>query len=158
MPTLATFRLLGKHLIGALSGIYIAAFVARMVGWLWPSARLTAFVIAALFFVISELCVTLRELRKGPQSTGSIILDCMPFLLLGVGASLFLGRLAAQWFGSDNGGGVVFYGVYLCILVVIFGVRAKVQDRNLKEDLEHPRESDPEEDRKASRKYVHPYI
>src|SRR4051794_30416738 len=119
MPTLATFRLLAKHVMGALSGIYVAAFIARMISWLWPSARLAAFVIASLFFLVSELCVTLRELRKGPQSTGSIILDFMPFLLLGAGVSLFLGRLANQWFGSDWGGIVVFYGVYFCILNVI---------------------------------------
>jgi hypothetical protein len=158
MPTLATFRLLGKHLIGALSGIYIAAFVARMIGWLWPSARLTAFIITSLFFVISELCITLRELRKGPQSTGSIILDFLPFLLLGGGVSLFLGRLAGQWFGSDWGGLVVFYGVYFCIIMAIAGVKYAVQDRNLQEDLNHSRESNPEEDRNESRKYMHPYI
>jgi hypothetical protein len=158
MPTLATFRLLGKHLIGALSGVYIAAFIGRTIGWLWPAARLTAFVIAASFFVISELCVTLRELRKGPQSTGSIILDFMPFLLLGGGASLFLGRLASEWFGSDWGGLVVFNGVYFCIIQTIAGVKYSVQNRNLEEDLKHPHQSDPEEDRKKSREYMHPYI
>src|ERR1039457_2298896 len=98
MPTLATFRLIGKHLIGALSGIYVAAVIARLVGSLWPSARLTAFVIASLFFVVAEVCVTIHELYKGPLSTGLIILDFMPFLLLGAGVSLFLGRLATQWF------------------------------------------------------------
>jgi len=129
-----------------------------MIGWLWPSARLTAFVIAASFFVISELCITLRELRRGPQSTGFIILDFMPFLLLGAGVSLFLGRLASQWFGSDWGGIVVFYGMYFCIIMAIAGVKYTVQDRNLEEDLKHPHESDPAEDRKKSREYMHPYI
>ncbi len=158
MPTLALFRLLGKHLIGALSGVYLAAFVARMIGWLWPSARLTAFIIASLFFVISEICVTLREVRKGPQSTGSIILDFMPLLLLGAGVSLFLGRLANQWFGSDWGGIIVFYGVYFCFLTVIASIKQVVQDRNLKEDLEHPRPIDPEEDARERRRYLNPYI
>ena len=131
MPTLTIFRLLSKHLIGALSGIYVAAFIGRMIGWLWPSARLTAFVIAACFFVISELCVTLRELRRGPQSTGSIILDFMPFLLLGAGVSLFLGRFASQWLGSDSGGLVVFFGIYYAVICVICGVKYRVQERNL---------------------------
>jgi hypothetical protein len=158
MPTLATFRLLGKHLLGALSGVYIAAAIARMIGWLWPSARLTAFVIASFFFVISELCIALRELRKGPQSTGSIILDFLPFLLLGGGVSLFLGRLASQWFGSDWGGIVVFYGVYFCIIMAIAGVKYAVQDRNLAEDLKHPHDNDPAGDQKRFRKYMHPYI
>ena len=142
---LTIFRLLGKHLIGALSGIYVAAFIGHMIGSLWPSARLTAFVIAAGFFVISELCVTLRELRRGPQSTGSIILDFMPFLLLGTGVSLFIGRLASQWFGSDSGGVVVFAGVYYAIICVICGVKYRVQERNLQQDLEHPQHVDPEE-------------
>jgi len=158
MPTLATFRLLGMHLLGALSGVYIAAAIARMIGWLWPSARLTAFVIAASFFVISELCITLRELRRGPESTGSIVLDFMPFFLLGAGVSLFLGRVASQWLGSDWGGIVVFYGMYFCIIMAIAGVKYTVQDRNLEEDLKHPRESNPAEDRKKSRADMHPYI
>src|SRR2546423_10086550 len=123
MLTLGIFRLLGKHLIGALSGIYVAAFLARAISRPWPSARLTAFVIAALFFALCELCMALRELRRGPQSTGSIILDFMPLLLLGAGISLFLGGLANKWFGSDWGGIVVFYGVYFCILMLIDGVK-----------------------------------
>ena len=136
MPTLDTFRLLGKHLLGALAGIYIAAAIARLIGWLWPSARLTAFIIVSLFFVLAELSVTLHELHKGPRSTGIIVLDFLPFLLLGAGVSLFLGRLAGEWFGSDMGGVVVFFDVYYCILLVIAGVKYAVQDRNLKEDLE----------------------
>jgi hypothetical protein len=158
MPTLTTFRLLGIHLLGLLSGLYIAAGIARAVAWLWPEARLPAFIIVSLFFACGEVSMTIREIRKGPLSTGLIILDCMPFLLLGGGVSLFLGRLATQWFGSDWGGIVVFYGVYFCILVVIAAVKQMVQDRNLQEDLEHPRPIDPEEDRDKSRKYMHPYI
>ncbi|MEY2518318.1 MAG: hypothetical protein QOF24_77 [Verrucomicrobiota bacterium] len=101
--------------------------------------------------------MTIREIRKGPSSTGLIILDCMPFLLLGGGVSLFLGRLAGDWFGSDGGGLIVFYGVYFCILVVISAVKQMVQDRNLQEDLVHPRMSHVEEDARQHRKYMHPY-
>jgi hypothetical protein len=158
MPTLTTFRLLGIHLVGLLSGLYIAYGIARGVAWLWPEARLPAFIIASLFFACGEVSMTIRELRKGPLSTGLIILDCLPFLLLGGGVSLFLGRLASQWFGSDWGGLVVFYGVYFCILVVIAAVKQRVQDRNLQEDLEHPRAANPEEDSREHQKYMHPYI
>jgi hypothetical protein len=135
MPTLATYRLLGIHLIGLLSGIYIAAWIARLFGSFWPEARLPAFIIVSLFFGCGEVSMTIRELRRGRVSTGLIILDFMPFLLLGGGLSLFLGRLASHWFGSDMGGLVVFFGVYYCILLVIAGVKYTVQDRNLGEDL-----------------------
>ena len=158
MPTLTTFRVLGKHLLGVFGGLYMAAGIARFVAWLWPDARFTAFIIAASFFASLEVCMTIRELRRGPLSTGLIILDFLPFLLLGGGVSLFLGRLASQWFGSDWGGIVVFYGVYGCIIAAIGGIKQMVQDRNLQEDLEHPRESNAEEDQKRSRKYMHPYI
>src|SRR6266542_559426 len=158
MPTLTTFRLLGTHLLGLLGGLYLAAGIARCVAWFWPEAQLPTFIIASLFFAGGEISMTIRELRRGPLSTGFIILDCMPFLLLGGGVSLFLGRLASQWFGSDWGGIVVFYGVYFCILVVIAAVKQMVQDRNLQEDLEHPRPAKPEEDAHEHRKYMHPYI
>jgi hypothetical protein len=104
------------------------------------------------------LSVTLHELHKGSLSTGIIVLDFMPFLLLGAGVSLFLGELASQWLGSDWGGLIVFVGIYYCILMVIAGVKYTVQDRNLKEDLEHPRPNTPEEDQKKLRKYMHPHI
>jgi hypothetical protein len=158
MPTLTRFRLLGTHLLGLLGGLYMAAGIARFFAWFWPETRLAAFIIASLFFACGEVSMTIRELRRGPLSTGLIIFDFMPFLLLGGGVSLFLGRLASQWFGSDWGGIVVFYGVYFCILVAIAGVKQMVQDRNLQQDLEHPNESDPNEDQKKLRKYMHPYI
>src|SRR6266436_1465376 len=136
MATLTTFRLLGIHLIGILSGLYIATWIARFLGSFWPEARLPAFIIVSLFFACGEVSMIIRELHKGRLSTGIIVLDFMPFLFLGTGVSLFLGRLAAQWLGSDMGGVVVFFGAYYCILLVIAGVKFAVQDRNLKEDLE----------------------
>jgi hypothetical protein len=135
MPTLTTYRLLGIHLIGLLSGIYVAAWIARFFGSFWPEARLPAFIIVSLFFACGEVSMTVRELRRGRLSTGLIILDYMPFLLLGGGVSLLLGRLASRWFGSDMGGLVVFFGVYYCIVLVIAAVKYSVQDRNLEEDL-----------------------
>jgi hypothetical protein len=136
MPTLTTYRLLGIHLIGLLSGIYLAAWVARLFGSFWPESRLTAFIIVSLFFACGEVSMTIRELRRGRLSTGLIILDYMPFLLFGGGVSLLLGRLASRWFGSDMGGLVVFAGVYYCILLVIAAVKYSVQNRNLEEDLQ----------------------
>jgi hypothetical protein len=136
MPALTTFRLLGIHLIGLLGGIYIAAGLARFLASFWPDAGPPTFIIASLFFTCGEVSMTIRELHKGRLSTGIIILDFMPFLLLGGGVSLFLGRLAARWFGSDMGGLIVFFGVYYCVLLAIAGVKYTVKDRNLKEDLE----------------------
>lgn len=135
MPTLTTYRLLGIHLIGLLCGIYVAAWIAHFFGSFWPESRLTAFIIVSLFFACGEVSMTIRELRRGRLSTGLIILDYMPFLLLGAGVSLLLGRLASRWFGSDMGGLVVFAGVYYCILLVIAAVKYSVQNRNLEEDL-----------------------
>ena len=135
MPTLDTFRLLGRHLIGALAGIYIAAGIARLIASFWPGSRLTAFLIASGFFVFAELGVAVRELRKGRLSTGVVVLDFMPFLLLGAGVSLFLGKLIARWSGSDVGGFVAFAGVYFSILFFAAFIKAVVQDEKLKEDL-----------------------
>ena len=158
MPTLTIFRVLGKHLVGLWGGLYMAAGIAHFVGWFWPDARSVAFLTAGAFFASLEISMTIRELRRGPMSTGLIILDCLPFLLFGGGVSLFLGRLLGQWLGSDNGGVVVFGGIYFCILAVIGGVKGMVQDRNLKEDLEHSPPANPEEDAQKHRRYMHPYI
>jgi hypothetical protein len=42
--------------------------------------------------------------------------------------------------------------------MVLGGAKYAIQDRNLKEDLEHPHPTTTEEDQKQIRKYMHPYI
>jgi hypothetical protein len=158
MPTLTKFRIIGAHLVGALAGLYLAAGIARMFAWFSPATSKPAFVIVALFVIVSELCMTIRELHRGRLSTGIIILDFMPFLLLGTGVSLFLGGVATRWFGSDWGGMFVFWGLEFTVVVFVCAVKERVQDRNLQEDLEHPRPVDPEQDAREHRKYMNPYI
>jgi hypothetical protein len=158
MPTLTKFRIMGVHLFGALAGVYLAAGIARIFAWFSPAAAQAAFIIIASFFCVCELCMTIRELHRGPHSTGMIILDFMPFLLLAGGLSLFLGSLASRWFGSDWGGLIVFAGIYYAVICVICGVKYRVQERNLQQDLEHPQEVDPKEVARETRKYMHPYI
>ena len=92
-------------------------------GWHRTPSRLVlawasrpAFVVAALFFVVGESCLTVRELHRGRLSTGIIILDFMPGLLLLTGISLFLSSLAARLFGSDWGGIVLFLGIEVTVL------------------------------------------
>ncbi len=158
MPTLAKFRIIGGHLVGAIAGVYLAAGISRLVAWFSPGASRPAFVIAALFFVVGELCITVRELHRGRLSTGIIILDFMPGLLLLTGISLFLSSFAARLFGSDWGGIVLFLGIEVTVLGFLGAVKERVQDHNLKEDLEHPRPIDPEEDARERRRYMNPYI
>ena len=135
MPTLTKFRIIGAHLVGALSGVYLAAAIARIFAWFSPAASRPAFIIVALFFVVSEPCMMIRELHRGRLSTGIIILDFMPFLLLGAGFSLFVGGIAGRWLGSEWGAYFIFMGIYYCIICVICGVKYRVQERNLQEDL-----------------------
>jgi hypothetical protein len=82
MPTLTIFRVLGKHLVGLWGGLYMAAGIAHFVGWFWPDARSVAFLTAGAFFASLEISMTIRELRRGPMSTGLIILDCLSVLTL----------------------------------------------------------------------------
>jgi hypothetical protein len=158
MPTLTKFRLVGVHLVGALSGIYIAAGTSRLFAWFSPAASRIAFIIAALFFVTSEVCMTIRELHKGRLSTGIIILDCLPGVLLFTGVSLFLSTVAGRVFGSDWAGMVLFWGIEVTVIGFLGAVKESVHARDLKEDLEHPRPPDPEEDARERRRYLNPYI
>ncbi len=158
MPILTKFRILGAHLFGALSGVYLAACIARLFARFSPTASRFAFIFTALFFVISELCMAVRELHRGRMSTGIIILDFMPGLLLFTGISLFLSGLASRLLGSDWGGLVLFFGMEVTLIGFVGAVKERVQERNLKEDLEHPRPIDPEEDARQRRRYMNPYI
>lgn len=158
MPTLAKFRIVGAHLIGAIAGVYLAAGISRFVAWFSPGASRPAFIIAALFFIAGELCMTIRELHRGRLSTGIIMLDFMPAVLLLTGISLFLSSLATRLFGSYWGGLVLFLGIEVTVLGFVGAVKERVLDRNLKEDLEHPRPIDPEEDARERRRYMSPYI
>jgi hypothetical protein len=135
MTALGTFRLLGKHLIGILSGIYIAAGIARLIAWWWPAAQLPTFIIVSSYFVFAGFSMMVRELRKGRLSTGIIVLDFLPILLLGVGVVLLLGELVGRYW-PDGRAIVNFIGIYFWVAGVLGGMKFSVQDRKLKEDLE----------------------
>jgi hypothetical protein len=113
-------------------GTLPAAAFSQFIAWLWPSARLTAFAITATLVVVSEISATIHEIYKGRCSTGFVIIDFMPLLLLGAGVSLVIGRLIGQWVGSDWGTFAAFFGIYYCILIVAGGVNYTVKDRKLK--------------------------
>ena len=108
MFVLDTFRVIGKHLGGILSAIYIAGVIARLLAWLWPAARGPVFIILSLFFITAGLSVMIRELHKGKLATGFIVLDFMPFFLLGTGMSLLLAHFVSRWWGSDWAGPMRF--------------------------------------------------
>jgi drug/metabolite transporter (DMT)-like permease len=135
MIRLDTFRLLGKHVVGILAGVYIAAAAARLLSVWWPAARVPAFVIVSLFFALGGLSVMIRELTKGRLSTGIILFDFLPILLIGIGFVLLLGEFVGRYW-SDGRGIIDFIGIYVWVANVIGGAKLVVQDRNLKEDLE----------------------
>ncbi len=110
MISLATFRFVGRHAINLLSGMYIAAALAHVIGKLMPSAQTWTFIFLCVLWILTELAVIIRELNGGrrtshrPLRTSSWLLNnhCR------VG-TYFLGRrlLAddAQRLSSEKAGG-----------------------------------------------------
>lgn len=135
MIHLDTFRLLGKHVVGILAGFYIAGAAARLISVWWPAARPFALIIVSLFFTFVGLSLMIRELNKGKLSTGIIILDFLPILLVGICAVLLFGEFVGRYW-SDAQGIINFIGIYFWVGSVLAGAKQTIQDRNLKEDLE----------------------
>ena len=135
MVVLDSFRVLGKHLLGIFAGIYVALAFAGLVGWIWPPARLPVFIIGASFLGLSGISVMIHELRKGKLSTGIIVFDSLPILLIGIGGVLLIGEVVGRYW-TDGKWLINFLGIYFWVLIVSGTTKFVVQDRKLEEDLQ----------------------
>jgi cell division protein FtsW (lipid II flippase) len=97
MITLATFRFVGRHAINLLSGIYLAAALAHIIGRLMPSAQIWTFIFLAVLWILTSLAVIIRELHGGRESLAELGIGALPPVIVGSAVVLFIARVVAHY-------------------------------------------------------------
>src|SRR5215212_2611190 len=97
MISLATFRVVGRHVINLLGGIYLAALLARVVGKVTPSAQTWTFIFLCLLWILTELAVIIRELHGGRQSLAELGIGTLPPVIVGSALVLLIARAIAHY-------------------------------------------------------------
>jgi|SRR6266498_1139521 hypothetical protein len=97
MITLATFRFVGRHAINLLSGIYIAAALAHIVGKLMPSAQTWTFLFLSVLWILTGVAVIIRELHHGRESLAELGIGALPPVIVGSVAVLLIARVIAHY-------------------------------------------------------------
>jgi hypothetical protein len=97
MISLATFRFVGRHALNLLSGIYIAAALAHVIGKLMPSARTWTFLFLSLLWILTSVAVIIRELHHGRESLAELGIGALPPVIVGSVAVLLVARVIAHY-------------------------------------------------------------
>src|SRR5207248_10613678 len=94
---LATFQFVGRHAINLLSGIYLAAVLAHLIGKLMPSAQTSAFIFFSVLWILTGLAVIIRELHGGRESLAELGIGTLPPVIVGSTVVLLIARVIAHY-------------------------------------------------------------
>jgi hypothetical protein len=140
MLTLQTFRIVGKQFAFVLAWIYIAASVARIVGWLWPGIRAATFFIIATFFVSGGIAGAIQQLRGGKDSTVTVALAAFGPLIVGIAIVLLLADIVSHALTPNLAYFIRAWGIMGWVLGYATLVRDKFHSDKLEADLKESSE------------------
>jgi hypothetical protein len=136
MISLATFRVVGRHAINLLSGIYIAAALARVIGKLMPSAQIWTFIFLSVLWLLTELSVIIRELHGGRQSLAELGIGTLPPVIVGSAVVLLIARIVAHYEPSPGFSILIAeWGLMFWIGGYLVMMRNAYREKKLEEDL-----------------------
>lgn len=147
MISLAIWRVVGRHAINLLSGIYISAALAHIIGNVMPSARTWTFIFLSVLWILTGVAVIIRELHGGRQSLAELGIGALPPVIVGSAAVLLIARIIAHYEPAPGFSiivaecGLIFWvGGYMLMM------RNAYHDKKLEEDLaKKPSDSEPPE-------------
>lgn len=136
MISLATFRFVGRHAINLLSGIYIAAALAHLIGKLLPSAQTWTFLFLSLLWILTGVAVIIRELHHGKESLAELGIGALPPVIIGSAVVLFIARVVAHY-EPTSGFSIIIAECGLIFLVggYLLMMRDAYHKKKLDEDL-----------------------
>jgi hypothetical protein len=143
MISLATFRFVGRHAINLLSGIYIAAALAHVIGKLMPSAQTWTFLFFSLLWLLTSAAVIIRELHHGRESLAELGIGALPPVILGSAVVLLIARVIAHYEPAP-GFSIIFaeWGLFFWVGGYLLMMRDAYHKKKLDEDLaKKPRKS-----------------
>jgi len=136
MVSLATFRFVGRHALNLLSGVYIAAVLAQLIGKLMPSAQIWTFLFLCLLWILTGVAVIIRELHHGQQSLAELGVGALPPVIVGSAVVLLIARLIAHY-EPALGFSIIFaeWGLFFWVGGYLLLMRDAYHKKKLDEDL-----------------------
>jgi cell division protein FtsW (lipid II flippase) len=136
MISLATFRFVGRHAMNLLSGVYIAAALAHVIGKLMPSAQTWTFLFFSLLWLLTSAAVIIRELHHGRESLAELGIGALPPVILGSAGILLIARVIAHYEPAP-GFSIIFaeWGLFFWVGGYLLMMRDAYHKKKLDEDL-----------------------
>jgi hypothetical protein len=94
---LPRLQFVGRHGINIVSGIYLAASLAYLIGRLAPNFQLPAFIVFSLVWVLTEVGLIVRELNGNRESLTSLGIGALPPVIVGSTVVLLIARIIAHY-------------------------------------------------------------
>ncbi len=136
MISLATFRFVGRHAINLLSGMYIAAALAHVIGKLMPSAQTWTFIFLCVLWILTELAVIIRELNGGRHSLAELGIGTLPPVIVGSVAVLLIARVIAHYEPAPGFSIIIAeWGLIFWVGGYLLMMRNAYHQKKLEEDL-----------------------
>ncbi len=143
MISLTTFRFVGRHAMNLLSGIYLAAVLAHIIGRLMPSAQTWTFIFLSVLWILTGAAVIIRELHHGRESLAELGIGALPPVIVGSAVVLFIARVIAHY-EPASGFSIIFaeWGLIFWVGGYLLMMRDAYHKKKLDEDLaKKPHES-----------------
>ena len=156
--TLSVFRPLGFYLLGVCAAIYWASLAYRVAQRFAAPAAIPAFIVVATVGVSFETFRLAVRLRHGKPSGIAIFCFILSRFSMAYAVILIIGGIIEHYIGGTWGYLFDWYGFVFGGMYALAFTSGTTHHLALKEDLEHPKPIDPEEDARERRKYMHPYI
>ena len=136
MISLTTFRFVGRHAINLLSGMYIAAALAHVIGKLMPSAQAWTFIFLFVLWILTELTVIIRELNGGRHSLAELGVGSLPPVIVGSVVVLLIARVIAHYEPAPGFSIIIAeWGLIFWVGGYLLMMRNAYHQKKLEEDL-----------------------
>jgi ABC-type transport system involved in multi-copper enzyme maturation permease subunit len=136
---LPRFRLIGKHAINLLSGIYLASAIAGGIGRFFPSLRVATFIVLSVSWVLTGIAVMMREAEGNRESLTILGIETLPPVIVGCAVVVLIARVVANYLPSDPGYQfsllILEWGIPFWIVGYLTVMRDAYHKKKLDEDL-----------------------
>jgi hypothetical protein len=136
MISLATFRFVGRHAINLLSGIYLAAALAHIIGRLMPGVQTWTFIFLSVLWILTAVAVIIRELHGGRESLAELGIGALPPVIVGSAVVLLIARVIAHYEPSPGFSIIIAeWGLIFWVGGYLLMIRDAYHKKKLEEDL-----------------------
>jgi len=153
---LPRFRLIGRHAINMLSGVYLASAIAGGIGKFFPSMRVATFIVLSVSWVLTGIAVMMREAEGNRESLTILGIETLPPVIVGCAVVVLIARVVAHYASPDAGYGLSMLILELGLGFWIIGYLAVMRDAYHKKKLDEDLANKPDTTKESSNQSLQP--